>query len=305
MGKGNKYVGIIWYGSLAAFFLVVNYFLHFPIFSKYLGEYIELIQRLSLGLALACIVYLIGKIIERVIHTQVNNEGDQYNLLRITKLLTLVFVVIVIASLLSQSFYSLLAGIGIISLVLGFALQSPITSFIAWLYIVFRRPYQVGHRIQIDGFKGDVVEINYIDTIIEEINGDYLGNDRRSGRLVYFPNSTLLRAQVINYSGSFGRFIWNETAIQISYTSDLEFVETCLIAAAEQDFKEKYPKNKSKRMTPEVYFRVNEFAWMEAVISYPVEPLDTTGRRNRILRLALPMLNEQPDKVGFPEGTRR
>jgi deferrochelatase/peroxidase EfeB len=44
---------------------------------------------------------------------------------------------------------------------------------------------------------------------------------------------------------------------------------------------------------------------MEAVISYPVEPKDTTGRRNRILRRALPMLNKQSEKVRFPEGTRR
>lgn len=44
---------------------------------------------------------------------------------------------------------------------------------------------------------------------------------------------------------------------------------------------------------------------MEAVVSYPVEPEDTTGRRNRILRSALPKLNEAPDKVQFPEGTLR
>lgn len=44
---------------------------------------------------------------------------------------------------------------------------------------------------------------------------------------------------------------------------------------------------------------------MEAVITYPVEPKDASGRRNRILRLALPLLNSAPEKVKFPEGTLR
>src|SRR5699024_4328365 len=110
------------------------------------------------------------------------------------------------------------------------------------------------------------------------------------------------------YSGPQVPFIWNETAIQISYTSDLQFVEQCLLQAAVRDFKEKYAHSYAKneqKWEPAVYFRVNTYAWMEAVISYPVEPEDTTGRRNRILRYALPMLNNEPQKVGFPEGALR
>src|SRR5690554_2192257 len=188
---------------------------------------------------------------------------------------------------------------------LRFCLTSTPTSFIAWLYIVFRRPYKVGDRIQIAQHKGDVVEVSYLDTIIREFSGDYLENDRTSGRLIYFPNSLILTGRVINYTGTFEPFIWNETAVQISYTSDLDFVESCLKDAVVQDFKEKYPNLSLKGNEPDVYFRINNYAWLEAVVSYPVEPKDTTGRRNRILRLALPMLNAAPDKVGFPEGSKR
>lgn len=61
----------------------------------------------------------------------------------------------------------------------------------------------------------------------------------------------------------------------------------------------------NEQWEPTVYFRINRFAWMEAVVTYPVEPKDTSERRNRILRYALPLLNESPDKVKFPEGTQR
>ena len=137
---------------------------------------------------------------------------------------------------------------------------------------------------------------------------DYLGNDLSSGRTIRFPNSLILREEVTNYSGPQVPFIWNETAIQISYTSDLQFVEECLLEAARKDFKEEYPQYNMKKHAqwePAVYFRNNVYAWMEAVVSYPVEPNDTTGRRNRILKYALPKLNEAPDQVQFPEGVAR
>ena len=300
----NKKYRIFEYSFLVILFLIIHYLINLPYF-KFLGEYLPTFQKLSMSIALIFFVILLGKIIEKIIDTQVHNDGDQYNLLRITRLLTLIFVLIVVASFLSQNLYGVVASIGLISLILGFALQAPITSFIAWLYIIFRRPYQVGNRIQIEGYKGDVIEINYLDTIIEEVGGNYLENDRQSGRLIYFPNSLILKAEIINYSGKFTPFIWNETAIQVSYTSDLKFIEACLLEAAIKDFTEVYPKRSVKKNEPAVYFRVNTYAWMEAVISYPVEPYDTTGRRNRILRYALPLLNAQPGKVGFPEGTQR
>src|SRR5699024_8999834 len=88
--------------------------------------------------------------------------------------------------------------------------------------------------------KGDIVEIHYLDTIMQECSGDYLGNDRKSGRLVHFPNSVVLKSEIINYSGPYVPFIWNETALQIAYTSDIRFVEDCLLKAATEDFKERY-----------------------------------------------------------------
>ena len=66
-----------------------------------------------------------------------------------------------------------------------------------------------------------------------------------------------------------------------------------------------YDLKKHTEWEPAVYFRNNIYAWMEAVISYPVEPSDTTGRRTRILKSVLPVLNNSPEKVQFPEGAKR
>ena len=295
------------YGIIAALLVAIYYLVNLNIFGS-LWAYKPVIQKLSLSLFIIVMIFLSSKIVARIIIAQTQNEGDRYNLLRITRFLSIVFSLIVVASFLFQNLLAAAATFGLLSLVLGFALQAPITSFIAWVYLVFRRSYLVGDRIQIKGFRGDVVEISYLDTSILECSGDYLVNDRRSGRVVRFPNSLILREEIINYSGPEVPFIWNETAIQVAYTSDLQFVEECLLEATNKDFQERYPnlsKQKQAQWKPAVYFRINTYAWMEAVISYPVEPEDTTGFRNRILRSALPMLNASPDKVQFPEGTLR
>ena len=295
------------YGVATALLITIYYLLDLKILESW-GEYVPFMKKLIMSLFLIALIFLISKIIARVIYIQTHIEGDRYNLLRVIRFLAIVFSLIVIASFLFQNLYAAAVSFGLISLVIGFALQAPIASFIAWVYLIFRRSYLVGDRIQIKGFRGDVVSISYLDTSILECSGDYLGNDRSSGRIIRFPNSLVLREEVINYSGPEIPFIWNEIPIQVAYTSDLQFVEECLLSATIRDFNECYPQLATlmkEQWEPAVYFRINTFAWLEAVVSYPVEPKDTTGRRNRILRYALTMLNEAPDKVKFPEGSLR
>lgn len=268
-------------------------------------KYLPMLEKLALALLTVTVIYLVSRIIEKVVDNRSEIAGIRYNLVRVLRLVTFVLMAIVVASFLFQNLYAAAVSFGLISLVLGFALQAPIASFIGWLYIVFRRPYHVGDRIQLAELRGDVVAIGYLDTTLAECSGSYLGNDRLSGRLIHFPNSVVLKSDVINYAGPFRPFIWNETAVQIAYTSDLAFVESCLLEAANQDFGEHYRGTINERTRAAVYFRVNAWSWLEAVVSYPVHPTDTTGRRTRILRHALAALNRAPKRVQFPVGTRR
>lgn len=304
--KNQKY-WISGYAILAFIFLAIHFLLELKVFAIW-EEYLPLVKKLSLSIFFIFIILLIGKFIEKLIATRSRSRGNRYNLIRITRLLTTLFILILAVSFFSQNLYAAAVSFGLISLIFGFALQAPISSFIGWLYIVFRTPYQVGDRIQMEKFKGEVIEITYLDTILLEFSGDYLNNDRSSGRVIHFPNSKVLRTEVFNYSGPAHPFIWNETAIQIAYNSDVEFVEKCFLDAANEDFEKRHPQYNAEnlhQLKADVYFRVNTYAWLEAVVSYPVKPLETTSRRTAILKLALQKLQLQPSKAQFPEGTAR
>lgn len=303
--KSNRKFRIGAYAIIAVCFLAVYFLLALDVIN-FLEKYQSFLKKTSLTIFLIFLVMLIGKLIEKFITRKSQSVGHSYNLIRITRLLTNLFVFIVILSFLFQNWYTAAVSFGLLSLILGFALQVPISSFIAWLYIIFRTPYRVGDRIQLNGFKGDVMEIDYLDTTLLEFSGDYLSNDRRSGRVVRFPNSIVMKSEVFNYSGPQMPFIWNEAAFQIAYTSDLKFVEETLLAVTEKDFIDRHGEARMKKsLAPAVYFRVNSYSWLEAVVSYPVLPTETTPRRTRIIKKTLAALNAQPEKVLFPEGTSR
>ena len=151
----TKY-GIKTYGVASFLLIIIYYLLDLKIFEPW-GLYVPFLKKLTMSLFLIALIYLISKVIIRVVIVQTQIQGERYNLLRVIRFLAIVFSLIVVASFLFQNLYAAAVSFGLISLVLGFALQAPIASFIAWIYLIFRRSYLVGDRIQIKGFRGDVV----------------------------------------------------------------------------------------------------------------------------------------------------
>src|SRR6185436_1979048 len=107
-----------------------------------------------------------------------------------------------------------------------------------WVYILLRRPYRVGDRIQIGEAKGDVIDVGYLDTTLWECGGPFLSSDHPSGRVIKFPNQTVLHETVYNYSWPLFPYIWNEIVVQIAYDADLEFVSKTMHDAAQEELGE-------------------------------------------------------------------
>src|SRR5207237_4407194 len=140
------------------------------------------------------------------------------------RLLVVLAVGFITISVLFVNWYTAVVSLGLISLILGFALQTPISSFIGWIYILARAPYRVGDRIKIGEARGDVIDVSYLDTTLWEIGGRHLSTDHPSGRLIKFPNTKVLSNPVFNYSWPLFPYVWNEIKLHVTYESDLQFV---------------------------------------------------------------------------------
>lgn len=266
---------------------------------------------LVLGVTRAADAYLIDRLDDAV---------SRYNLHRVLRLLTALVVFFIAISVLFANWYTAVVSLGLISLILGFALQTPITSFIGWVYILVRAPYRVGDRIKIGDATGDVIDVSYLDTTLWEFGGQYLSTDHPSGRVIKFPNSNVLNEAVYNYSWPLFPYIWNEITFNVAYNSDLEFVGQTLKDVADEEIGEamrarirvyrellaQTPVNELEvREHPAVVFRVNQNTWIDATVRYLVQPREAGRVKTRLIRKMLERLNAEPQRVKFPKDDNR
>ena len=301
-------------GSLLAYWLVRNDIIGIS------DNYQSMLQKVTLGAFFGFVILTFARIFENIITHRAKLPFARYNLIKAIRLVAILLILVVAVSMAYENWYTAAVSLGLISLLLGFALQAPISSLIAWLYIVVRTPYHVGDRIQIESFKGDVVEISYLDTTLWEFGGDYLTSDLPSGRLIRFPNSLVLQYAVFNYSWKKFPFIWNEIPFHVAYESDLDYVTKVLrdvtrevlgpeMAERVRELKaliEKTPVDELEiREYPYVVIRTNVNTWVEVNVTYLVHPKKAHSIRTEILKRSVKELLKEPDKVMFPKSNAR
>jgi small-conductance mechanosensitive channel len=130
------------------------------------------------------------------------------------------------------------AGVGSIATFLGLvgagiaiALKDPVTNLAAWLFILWRRPFRVGDRIEIGDNAGDVIDLRLFQFTLLEI-GNWVDADQSTGRLVHVPNGLVFTQPVANYTRGFP-YIWNEIPVMVTFESNWELAKKVLRAIAD------------------------------------------------------------------------
>jgi len=284
------------------------------------AQYQELAGRLINAALLISALLFVFYIVKAYLIESLSDNVARYNLQRVANLIAGFAIFFIAISAVFANWYATILSIGAISVILGFALQAPITSFIGWIYILTKVPYQVGDRIQIHNSTGDVISVNYLDTTLWEVGGRHLSTDHPSGRIIKFPNSNVLTLPVYNYSWSLFPYMWNDIKFQVAYQSDLDFVAKVLRETAEEEVGEEMrdrirmyrellaetPVDQLEvQETPVVVFRTDQTTWVNAIVRYLVEPRQAGRVKTRLIPKMLERLNAEPDKVMLPKGDTR
>ena len=124
----------IWLGThalllagLAAFY----YMLGLPWFA-FAQNYVPLLQRLTRGATLIVLVLATAKIIDVYLIGRIASAVVRYNLRRIEHLLLATLVGFIAVSVIFVNWYAAVVSLGVISIIIGFALQTTLSSFIGW-----------------------------------------------------------------------------------------------------------------------------------------------------------------------------
>lgn len=185
----------------------------------WIEQAIRILPNLVIAIVVAVLFVLVAKIVRDLVRRllyRVSNNHAVNNLL-VTVIYTAVlilggFIALTIVGL-HTVVTSLLAGVGIVGLALGFAFQDIAANFISGVLIAIGQPFRVGDIIKSGDYFGTVTNINLRTTTIKSFQGID----------VLIPNKNLFQEAVENYTETKDRRI--DLAVGVSYGDDLEKVK--------------------------------------------------------------------------------
>src|SRR5437764_1395421 len=154
-------------------------------------RYTYVLEKLDLAAMAVILLLVVAKLSDVYLIGRLDSPVSRYNLRRIAKLMLVLLLGVIVISILFSNWYTTLVSVGLLSLIMGLAVQTPVTSFLGWIYILVRAPYRVGDRIKIGDATGDVIDVGYLDTTLWEFGG-MIRREQITRRIIRFPNSKVL-----------------------------------------------------------------------------------------------------------------
>src|SRR4030095_16584303 len=97
-------------------------------------------QRILRGAALITIVLAIARALSVYGLARIEAASTRFPLQRIAPLAIALAVAVIVVSIIFVNWYAAIAAFGVGSIIIGLAVQTPMKSFIAWIYILVRQP---------------------------------------------------------------------------------------------------------------------------------------------------------------------
>lgn len=201
--------------------------------------------------------------------------------------------------------------LGLLSAGIALALSGLIAAMTGWVFILVRRPFEVGDRIQVGEYAGDVIDIRLFKTVLMEI-GNWVEADQSTGRVIYLPNGKVLTETLINYTRGF-TYIWDELPVRITFESDWEKAKGILKNIADRhaagltEEARLALKRASHRyllhyshLTPTVYTRVDDRG-VVLTVRHLVLPRQRRGMAQALWEDILRAIRDSPDiELAYP-----
>jgi small-conductance mechanosensitive channel len=216
---------------------------------RWLGLPADVVTHLLWTLAVLVAWFAIRRVARSVLQRAIDDSAARFQASRVVTYVVGFSSAAALAKIWFQGVTGLATYLGLLSAGIAISLQDPLTNFAGWIFILARRPFRVGDRIQIGANAGDVVDIRMFRFVLLEI-GNWVHADQSTGRVLHVPNGLVFKNPVANYDEAFG-YIWNELELVVTFESNWrrakQILETTLAAHAGE-------------LAPEVQKRIDDAA---------------------------------------------
>ena len=280
-------------------------------FKEYHEAYHVQIENLLVSVLIVVILLLIRKILISLIAKNVKDPKTVYHSKRIIGYCYAFLLIILLGSVWIKGFGSIGTYLGIASAGIAIALHESISNIAGWFFILWRKPFVIGDRIQIGDTKGDVIDLRLFQFSMVEV-GNWVEAEQSTGRIIHIPNSQVMKERTANYHGGFN-YIWNEIHILVTFESNWKKTREILekiakekiehsTRQAEQQLRlaaEKYMIHFTK-LTPAVYMSARDSGVLFS-IRYIINPRQKRDSEQTIWEAILSEFEKHPDiELAYP-----
>lgn len=171
---------------------------------------------------------LVRWLVLTVVHRRIEDATVWYRTRKmLSYVITLIGAIVLVSVWLEGS--GLATYIGFLTAGIAIALSDVLKNLAGWAFIVMRRQFRVGDRIEIHGHRGDVVDVRAFRFTLLEV-GNRNDAEQATGRLLHVPNGLVFTEVLANFTSGF-EYIWHEIPVLITFESDWETAEGIILAA--------------------------------------------------------------------------
>lgn len=177
----------------------------------------DIILAVVLTIICAIIIKIITLIVKKVLERSKSDSAVQGFIRSGLKFILWLIALVIIASSLGINTASLVALLSVIGLALSLAVQGLVSNIFSGITLLGSKPFVPGDYIEVDNYEGHVRQIGLFYTKVVTLDN----------KLVYFPNSTVTKSDVVNYTAMKTRRI--DVNVGVSYDENPDEVISALL----------------------------------------------------------------------------
>ena len=180
----------------------------------------------ALSVLTALLILVAARIVTRVVARSLgkafqHHAGVGFTVAKITRWAGMLIGLLIALTTVGLDMSAVFAAMAVLLVGIGFGLQKMAENFISGLILLIERPIKAGDYIQVDAFKGTVVDIGLRATKLESDDG----------MTFLVPNGELITKVVTNLTVP-SQSVEITVTVGVSYAADLAVVRTALLEVA-------------------------------------------------------------------------
>ncbi|RLC51056.1 MAG: mechanosensitive ion channel family protein [Candidatus Cloacimonadota bacterium] len=242
------------------------------------------------SIVIIAVLFLLRLLVRSLILKKIKDMKLHYQWRKIVNSAVLIIGIIIVGRIWYDGVQSIATYFGLLSAGIAVALRDPLVNLAGWLYIVSRKPFEVGERIQIGDIAGDVIDQSAFEISLLEI-GNWVDADQSTGRIVHVPNGKVFTHHLANYDKGF-KYVWNEIRVVVTFESDWQKAKQILLEIV---------NNRSEHITATIERQIKQAARKFMIYYKNLTPIVYTDVKDHGVQLTIRHLCETRKRRGYTE----